>query len=828
MDATTKTRLTPTAVPISYTLKSPSGSPMPVKMSHTTYLPPKKQQPSDPEIMLPSCSGHGQVVVESPLKVKPPKKVYQPLEKRKRPSPSLKSESPHFKEILASNQTVDIAATSPPKSKRKLMFEETPRKKKMKFTIEQQKKTIKSKKQMLQRLRGKIEHLKDISKLERTFDSFNFPSIHSKTIAKMQCKTKHRKWSSEERNLALLTFYKSPSTYNFLRRQGIVLPAASTIRHWIGASKFSPGVSARYMKQIKMKFQEYSTNEKCCVLCFDEMSIAENLSYSKDMDYIEGYEDLGHLGRSKKAARYALVFLIRGLYLSWKLPIAYFLSHTGVKGTQLSQLITDIIEKLFEVGLIPKVCVCDQGATNRSALKNLGVTKSDPHFMVGEKRMYSIFDVPHLVKSLRNNLLNGDFIVGQKQISFKDIVTVYNIDKKNAKSKALPTLTDSHVFPNSFQKMSVKRAVQIFSNSVAAAIKTCIISGELQSETASDTAEFIDFINKLFDCLNSRNIFSSNPYNSALSANNLLAQNIFDKAKEVFDQIQKIDPITKKNSRPPCFDGFMQTIIGITMLFKQEQERGIQFILTNRLNQDVLENQFSIYCQRGRYCRNPTAKLLRTSFRSNAVNNLMKLPESSNCEPDFDISPDIIPEVDSPVRQESDESSSTSTSTPTITSDRSETLEDCSLSYFAGYLAYKCYKEFNCETCDELFTQDVNIFEKNQLLIITKLYDTSVTAGLKAHSKMFRKIIDVAVRTFEKYYHLLSFKKQLSKTLFRKIEKKIIKVDSCYFNHETCKVHRDYIIKHLIVCKIHKCASFTPQIKLTEKLNPKLRILSHL
>jgi hypothetical protein len=52
---------------------------------------------------------------------------------------------------------------------------------------------------------------------------------------------------------------------------------------------------------------------------------------------------------------------------------------------------------------------------------------------------------------------------------------------------------------------------------MALAIRTCISTSELKSNTASDTADFIDLMDKLFDRLNSRNLFSKNPYNCALT-----------------------------------------------------------------------------------------------------------------------------------------------------------------------------------------------------------------------------------------------------------------------------------------------------------------------
>jgi hypothetical protein len=65
--------------------------------------------------------------------------------------------------------------------------------------------------------------------------------------------------------------------------------------------------------------------------------------------------------------------------------------------------------------------------------------------------------------------------------------------------------------------MRVKLAVQLLSNSMSAAIRTCIQTGQLQSNTSSNTADFIEFINNLFDCLNSRSLYTNNPYLCALT-----------------------------------------------------------------------------------------------------------------------------------------------------------------------------------------------------------------------------------------------------------------------------------------------------------------------
>jgi len=57
----------------------------------------------------------------------------------------------------------------------------------------------------------------------------------------------------------------------------------------------------------------------------------------------------------------------------------------------------------------------------------------------------------------------------------------------------------------------------------------------------------------------------------------------------------------------------------VLQLFEEEMNNNLIFLLTNRLNQDVIENLFSIFRQRGGYNKNPTSKTLRTSFRSTCV-----------------------------------------------------------------------------------------------------------------------------------------------------------------------------------------------------------------
>lgn len=459
--------------------------------------------------------------------------------------------------------------------------------------------------------------------------------------------------------------------------------------------------------------------------------------------------------------------MARGIYLPWKIPVCYFLAHSAVKHAVLKNLIINVLQELFDIGISPKVLICDQGSYNQSALKSLNVTENKPYFYVNDNKIIYLFDTPHLLKSVRNNLIGNTFKKNEKIISFNNIIATYEIDKKIKKSNALLKITEAHIHPNSFQKMSIKLAAQIFSHSMAFALRTCISTAELKSKTASDTADFIDFMNNLFDCLNSRNLFSDNPYNCALINSGVVKQFLVN-ATNYFNDLFKING-KGKVTRPPCFSGFTQTINGVLSFFDDEKNNNnIQFLFTNRLNQDTLENLFSIFRQKGGYNKNPTARTIRTSFRSICVFSLIT-SKGTNCEISQNIDdPALVQDVITPDKtinegseSGSDTPSSSSSSSPIkIISEKCDTkkinetiaLEDCSVSYFSGYLAYKFIKKFDCIDCKRNLIIDKSLNDKNQILLIHKNYsDIEKHTGLMEPSDQLNHIIDRTLNIFEKY-----------------------------------------------------------------------------
>jgi len=87
-------------------------------------------------------------------------------------------------------------------------------------------------------------------------------------------------------------------------------------------------------------------------------------------------------------------------------------------------------------------------------------------------KIVHLFDVPHLLKCTRNNLITKNLIFemdGSKRIAKWDhLQQLYTTDSCIPDTKMLPRLTDNHVIPQKIYKMKVRYASQVFSQRVSA------------------------------------------------------------------------------------------------------------------------------------------------------------------------------------------------------------------------------------------------------------------------------------------------------------------------------------------------------------------------
>lgn len=130
-----------------------------------------------------------------------------------------------------------------------------------------------------------------------------------------------------------------------------------------------------------------------------------------------------------------------------------------------------------------KVVICDQGSNNRSMLQNhIGVNVDKHYFMYNGKRILAMYDPPHLLKNIRNNLKSSGYAFGEDKVAWQYIVDFYNRDSK-LPIRMAPKVSKKHIDLSMFSKLSVKLAAHILSHSDAAGITTLVSLGAIPEKS---------------------------------------------------------------------------------------------------------------------------------------------------------------------------------------------------------------------------------------------------------------------------------------------------------------------------------------------------------
>lgn len=139
--------------------------------------------------------------------------------------------------------------------------------------------------------------------------------------------------------------------------------------------------------------------------------------------------------------------------------------------------------------------------------------------------------------------------------------------------------------------------------------------------------------------MNSKHLYDNNPYRKPMSEKN---QHIFEQLKKTISTFQNAKKIgvNKKTSVPPCFTGMIWSLNALNNLYTSEysdlknissqSDNKKLFLLTNRLNQDPLENMFSIMRQKNGYTKNPSPRMFRSCFANICSFSLMEASDECN------------------------------------------------------------------------------------------------------------------------------------------------------------------------------------------------------
>ena len=223
--------------------------------------------------------------------------------------------------------------------------------------------------------------------------------------------TNHKKirWSKNVKESSLCFYFTGPRLYRLLRNI-FKLPSISCLRSYITDIVINPGCCSGIFSQLKCKASSMAHEDRKCILLMDEMSLKTNLTYDKKSDKVVGIVDFGDGDRAAARANSVTVLMLRGIRKAWKQAIAYVFTNNAIPHQKVSEILTKVLKRTTAAGFHVVGITTDQGATFVKAFKDMGCTPQQPTITISGLKLVILPDVPHLLKSTRNILHNGNII----------------------------------------------------------------------------------------------------------------------------------------------------------------------------------------------------------------------------------------------------------------------------------------------------------------------------------------------------------------------------------------------------------------------------------
>ncbi|XP_039310495.1 uncharacterized protein LOC120358881 [Solenopsis invicta] len=358
--------------------------------------------------------------------------------------------------------------------------------------------------------------------------------------------------------------------------------------------------------------------------------------------------------------------MLRGIATGWKIPLGYYYCESSTNHFRLMRCIQDNVRTVTHAGLNLVATVCDQGSANMSALRKFrkqhSIRTGIPENMcteidIANCSLITIYDPPHLLKGIRNNLLTKDLEINyatdrpekdRQYATWLHIDKAYEIDVHECTiNRAMPKLTDQHIKVDKIRKMKVKNAAQIFSRSVSLFLQLAVLwscdSARAMSKDicvpaeASHTSHVCIFFNNLFDSVNANSVSTKNnpPLRTAVTKTSQHLE-FWKDASRTLKSMRYVHRKTKKPTPTvPSLKNWNCTIEGMATLWAKLESMGFKYFKTRNVNQDPLENFFGAIRSHGQRYVSPTAWQFDGLYKTLLLNNVSSLHSvGANCEKD--------------------------------------------------------------------------------------------------------------------------------------------------------------------------------------------------
>ena len=280
-----------------------------------------------------------------------------------------------------------------------------------------------------------------------------------------------------------------------------------------------------------------------------------------------------------------------------------------ITGEWLAEKISAPLHSLAQTGFTVRGIVTDNHNSNINAFKSLKQKfgKGDQLFIQHpsnpHKNSYLFFDTPHLIKNVRNNLLNSRRFVFSQFDYEKEGIEIHCPAGYLARTKYLHQIFEHDVKLQSNlkkthklsylvlhpgnKKQSVPLALAIFHETTTAAFESYFPERE-------DASKFLKMINTWWLICNSKEMSYPNPLGNAVR--------VGDGKTDFLEALA--DWLEKWHDDCPAFTLISKTSYALVLtlraqsgLIKELLSEGYDFVMTSRLQSDPIERRFSQYRQ---------------------------------------------------------------------------------------------------------------------------------------------------------------------------------------------------------------------------------------
>lgn len=554
------------------------------------------------------------------------------------------------------------------------------------------------------------------------------------------------KWSSEDIACAISLRSVSTKAYRYLRNKlNYPLPSLSSLRRWVSTFECSQGILKQVLLIMEHNGKQLSEFQRIVALSFDEISLRQDICFDRKHETIFG------------PYSHAQVVMARGVTAKWKQPIYFDFDQPMTKST-----LFNIIHAVEQTGFKVVSITSDLGGENRALWKELGLNKNNssfPHPFDSSRKVFAFADVPHLLKLARNHFVDKGFIVcGNEHINKTCLEEV--LKKQEADLKIAFKLSNEHLYVTNRNKQNVKLAAQLFSNSNASALKYYGEKGLLTSNNWKDTSEVLKLFNDWFDILNSSVPYSPHQEKTAFGININVQSKVLDEMNIFIEDML----VYGHKKILPFQDGIIisnKSLLGLFHYLKNTYN--IEYLLTAKLNQDVLENFFSCIRSMGRTHDHPDALQFIYRMRwfimgrySSAMMSVKSntAPDSEECFSSGGLCMEEVCQTSQllgPLNEETDNTDSDLNDVYSvdegllITENIQELIHSESLRYVAGYVAFKLQDKYpTLGTATKLLPINDNV-EFSWIETISK-------GGLRVPSDSFMKCANIVECCFNEFH----------------------------------------------------------------------------